>query len=139
LIRSLDVSFGPDSGATADTLSGPLGAGFGHLPGSFSSACTKPERHFEAEHLGVLEIGGLVGLKAAGHDACRSLMRCDRRPMKRHFRNTCLRKRRSVQNEARRRNLVNIDYSIRSGFPFLRRRLMGMLTLFESRQLAVRG
>ena len=44
-----------------------------------------------------------------------------------------------AKNEARRRNLVNIDYSIRSGFPFLRRRLMGMLTLFESRQLAVRG
>ena len=61
------------------------------------------------------------------------------RPMKRYFGNTCLRKRRSVQNEARRRNLVNIDYSIRSGFPFLRRWLMGMLTLFESRQLAVRG
>jgi hypothetical protein len=52
------------------------------------------------------------------------------------FRNTCLRKRPSVQNEARRRNLVNIDHSIGFGFPFLRRRLMGMLTLFESRQLA---
>ena len=59
--------------------------------------------------------------------------------MKRLFRNTCLRNAHRCENEARRRNLVNIDYSIRSGFPFLRRRLMGMLTLFESRQLAVRG
>src|SRR4051812_2822301 len=43
--------------------------------------------------------------------------------LKWRFRNTCLRKRPSVQNGARRRNLVNIDYSIRSGFPFLRHRL----------------
>ena len=44
-----------------------------------------------------LEIGGLIGLKTARCDACHSLLRCVRRPMKRHFCNTCLRKRRSVQ------------------------------------------